>query len=174
MSNRKFKTSLQVLLASVFVLIGVACTVSQNENTNTSIFNVGWVLERTIGGKQPLPAIPIYLTFHENRVIGTAACNGIGAYDGGSGYEINTDKHSLKVTFSHDLRGCDDQQFDGEYMELFGKVSSYRVIGDRLTLLDASGNPVLLYHRDDKYLNLPATTTASPRPIPCDQPGSNC
>ena len=83
------------------------------------------------------------------------------------------DNGSLQLTLVSTAIGCDDGKFEVEYWRSLNQATRYETDGKTLLLFDESGQLLLTYRRDDKYLIPPPIPTTFIN-IPCDQPNNNC
>ena len=146
----------RVILTVIFMLVETSCSSAQQP----SLFDSGWVLESINGGKETLPDSVIYLSFRRDQIWGFAGCNGIAAQM----ESAKVDGHSLKLVFVRTLIGCSNSKFEDKYIDFLDQAASYETDGKSLTLFDESGQLLLTYRRDDKYLKpsptlTPATST---------------
>lgn len=173
MINHRFKQALlrllQVISVGIVLLVGVSCNSFRNSPQKQSLYDSGWVLERANNGKEALPRSPVFLAFRRERVWGFTGCNWLEAQMGST----TIDDHTLKLGLAITEIGCEDSKFEFEYRGFIGRAVSYQTNGITLSLFDESGQLLLTYRRDDKYLTPPPTATSS-NSIPCNQPRSNC
>jgi hypothetical protein len=117
------------------------------------LFESGWLLESAPTTNVPLPTStqhPLFLSFDKVATVAFVGCNGIGAPREKTIY--NKKLGLLMISTMGHAMGCADWRFETSFTTALSTVLWYQSDGKVLTLLDAFGNPIAVYRRDDTYI----------------------
>lgn len=109
------------------------------EASAPTVLDTLWHLT-TLGGQPANPDVQTTITFNgDGSVNGNGGCNGFGSQATFTGAELK-----LERAFST-MMACDEPtaKQEGLFFESLTKVTSHRVDGNVLTLLDATGQPII-------------------------------
>jgi heat shock protein HslJ len=130
-----FLTS-RIIIALIIGLILSACAGNSSKLIDTS-----WKLTDLNGQKLPAE-IQITLSIKKDTAGGVSACNSYG-----SDFTQKGEKLSFSKIFST-MMYCDKgMEFETDYFAALGKIKSYQLENDQLSLLDVTGNVVLIFNR---------------------------
>lgn len=127
---------LHILL--VLCLLNSACAERQ-----TPLEGSEWTLV-SLNGKLPIEEHPITLQFKGTEVGGNAGCNSYGG-----GYEVDGTRLRLQGIAGTAMACLPEAVMDQEveFHRTLQQVDSYRIAGDRLELMNAGGQQVLVFER---------------------------
>jgi heat shock protein HslJ len=101
-----------------------------------------WVLV-TLGGEAPLPDTAPSAEFSAEQISGSAGCNTyFGTYEV-SGGELSISDVANTEMWCMEPEGVMDQE--QAFLAALASVASYRLVGERLELLDGTGGVILLF-----------------------------
>ncbi len=124
---------------SMFFLLGALLAGCAGTAAAPDLDGTGWQLVEMKGTKLPLHVL-ITLSFEKGQAGGSGACNSYG-----SEYTQDGAKLSFGQIVST-LMYCDGvMDYEMGYTDALGTVESFRLEGDRLSLLDESGAVVLVF-----------------------------
>ena len=130
----KFMLSSRMFIALVIVLMLSACAATSSELIDTS-----WKLTDLNGQKLPAE-IQITLIIKKDQAGGNSACNSYG-----SDFTQKGEKLSFSQIFST-MMYCDKgMEFETDYFAALGKIKTFQLENDQLSLLDDTGNIVLIF-----------------------------
>ena len=112
--------------------------------THQSLEGVTWVLNGLVQGEAVVSSwidSTITATFSDGQVTGSAGCNSYFA-----SYTVTDSALTLGMIGSTDM-ACDEEhgQREAEFLGAMGAVASFQIERDSLTLLDANGQPLLMF-----------------------------
>lgn len=111
--------------------------------TSPALVGSTWILIARRGGGI-LPGSHINLTFEDDRIVGSAGCNGYFA-----DYTVNGDRISYGIV-GNTLMACEPAELmtqEKAYLEALHAGAQVRVDGDRLEILAPDGQPALIFAR---------------------------
>jgi heat shock protein HslJ len=104
-----------------------------------------WVLDQVLG-EEAIPGTQVTIQFNEGRVEGSAGCNSYGG-----GYSLGGDNSLTTGEIVRTLMACENppgvMDQEDAYLQALQNAASYRIDGQRLEILDASGATVLWFSR---------------------------
>ena len=110
-----------------------------------SLTGTEWVL-RLINNREPLQGAEVTLSFDETTAGGTAACNSYGGdYTTGPGGTITFGEIVQTLMLCTEPDGI--MELEEDYINTLNLAESYRVINDRLEILDQAGSVILEFER---------------------------
>ena len=133
---------MRTLLATAALLLA-ACAPMTDTGGAIALEGTSWRLIE-IGGQPPVAGADVTLRFVDGHAEGFASCN---QYRGP--YTVS----GTTLTFGPAIstkRACIEQERNAQetaYLGAFQNVASYTATGDRLTLSDAAGGPLLVFTR---------------------------
>ena len=131
------RTTLQIAVMALAVLI-VAC--GAGPAGGADLQDTQWVLV-TLGEESPLPDRAPSAEFTADQISGSTGCNTyFGAYEA-SGDELSIGAVAVTETWCMEPEGVMDQE--QAFLDALASVTSYRLAGERLELLDGTGGVVL-------------------------------
>ena len=108
-----------------------------------------WTLT-TVQGAALLPATNITLGFAEGLASGFAGCNAYGGpYAAGDGGTLSVSTLAVTAQACVDPQGVMEQE--SAYLGAFQEAEVYRVAGHRLELLNAAGESLLIFVRNEEF-----------------------
>ncbi len=125
----------------------------------TQVIEVGAPLEGTewtlasLNGQAPLESHPVTLHFQDTELGGNSGCNTYGAKYEADGAKLRLPEDAAGVGIWSTAMACippdgsDVMGQEEQYLRALQEVESYRVAGDRLELMDAAGQPILVFER---------------------------
>jgi heat shock protein HslJ len=138
------KTRLGMILILVLAMILASCTI----DTNNPLNNTSWYLV-SLGDRPLLPDTDVTIRFEDGRMGGNDGCNWYGgAYTvRGDRFSVDNDIHSTLISCSEpvmgQVRAC---------MQALRAARRYRLDGQQLTLLDASGKALVTFAAQSQEL----------------------
>jgi heat shock protein HslJ len=120
--------------ATTFLLLLILAACAPMTGSATGLEGTRWMM----------PDSPVTLTFEEGHATGTGGCNQYRAT-----YTVSGSALTLGPAIST-KRACVEEAGNARetaYFAALGNVASYSVSGDRLTLSNAAGEPVLTFTR---------------------------
>ena len=103
-----------------------------------------WILE-SMYGKPPIENTRITLEVNADSFSGSAGCNSYGGRsEGGAPIAGGGGVFSITLIAST-VMGCPTADQENEYTRALGKAKRFRVIGDRLEILDTAGDATLVF-----------------------------
>jgi heat shock protein HslJ len=130
----KFIHTSRILITLMIGLMLSACA-----GTSSKLIDTSWKLTDLNGQKVPAE-IQITLSIKKDTAGGVSACNSYG-----SDFTQKGEKLSFSQIFST-MMYCDKgMEFETDYFAALGKIKSYQLENDQLSLLDESGNVVLIF-----------------------------
>jgi heat shock protein HslJ len=133
---------MRTTLAAVLALLA-ACTPATGGGGAITLEGTSWTLAE-LGGRPPVAGADVTLRFTGGHAEGFASCNQYRAPFTASGTAL-----SFGPAIST-KRACVEEPRNAQetaYLGAFGNVASYSASGDRLTLSDAAGTPLLTFTR---------------------------
>lgn len=142
-----------IALMSTAAIVLAACGGDDDDDTTpgtqppstepaTPLEGTSWLLDlQVLEVDLPDDVVPVTAIFEDGRVSGSSGCNTYGA-------EYTLDGDSLTIgDVATTLMACEPPLMAVEqaYTKRLGDVASFEIDGDRLTLLDGDGEPVLEY-----------------------------
>ncbi len=119
-----------------------------------------WILA-SLHGNPPLPGWEITIYFTAGQAKGSTGCNQYGGKFPPGGNES-----SQEVVHSVTVQKCEPPELmdqEKTYLDTLWSSASYRIEGGRLILLDAAGNPVLEFIKENPSVE-PTAAPATPAP----------
>ena len=133
------RTTLTIAVMALAVLI-VAC--GAGPVGGADLLDTRWVLV-TLEGEPPLAGRAPSAEFSADQISGSASCNSyFGTYEV-SGGELNIGDVAHTEMWCEDPEGVMDQE--QAFLVALASVTSYRMAGEQLELLDGSGAVILLF-----------------------------
>ncbi len=127
-------------LLLLLCLLLVACGRTPSEG----IEGTEWTLT-SLNGKAPLESHPITLDLKKGARGGNAGCNTYGGK-----YETDGSRLSFPEGISSTAMACASEEAmnqEAEYLRTLQQADTYRVAGERLEMVDAEGQPVLIFEK---------------------------
>ena len=126
-----------VVLAAAALLLGCSTPAPSLANTNWSLVS--------INGQPPIAGRALTLSFQaDGRLVGDSGCNGYGGQ-----YQVNGGSITVSQLAST-LRACAEQPLNDQesaFQKALNDAAQISLAGDQLTLQNASGGEVLVFHR---------------------------
>jgi heat shock protein HslJ len=117
-----------------------------------------WVLT-SLRGQPLLPGTQITLHFEADQLGGFAGCNAYGGGPDSGGYELRDGELRIPLLAST-AQACEEPEgvMDQEatYLKALPEATGYRIDGDALELLDAGGEAILTFRRQEEISMDPA------------------
>ncbi len=128
-----FLTS-RIIIALIIGLMLSACAATTSELIDTN-----WKLTELNGQKLPAE-IQITLNIKKDQAGGNSSCNTYGA-----DFTQTGDKLSFSQIFSTMMYCEKGMEFETDYFAALGKIKTFQLENDQLSLLDDTGNVVLIF-----------------------------
>ena len=149
MKQPKFSLTLPVLLALLLALLLSACaaqttpTLPPTAETGSGLKGIEWVLQ-TLNGEPVLSDVSVTVKLDETSLGGSDGCNSYsGTYQSeGSQFKVNPDMASTMMACAEPV-----MTQAAAYTTALVQAVSYRLEGQQLTLLDASGAALAVFSR---------------------------
>lgn len=136
---------------SLMATLLIAALLSACASPAATLDGTDWQLTLLNGEKLPIGII-ITLNFNDGQAGGNASCNSYGA-----GYRQDGNKLTFEEAFSS-MMYCDGvMDYESDYLFALGAVRSFLLEADNLSLLDASGQAILVFSKPQPYSNLTNT-----------------
>ena len=126
----------RIFITLIIVLILSACA-----GTSSKLIDTSWKLTDLNGQKLPAE-IQITLNIKKDQAGGNSACNSYG-----SDFTQKGDKLSFSQIFSTMMYCEKGMEFETDYFAALGKITTFQLENDQLSLLDESGKVVLIFIR---------------------------
>jgi heat shock protein HslJ len=124
----------RILITLMIVPMLMACA-----GTSSKLIDTSWKLTDLNGQKLPVE-IQITLNIKKDQAGGNSACNSYG-----SDFIQKGEKLSFSQIFST-MMYCDKgMEFEADYYAALGKIKTFQLENDQLSLLDDTGNVVLIF-----------------------------
>jgi heat shock protein HslJ len=131
--------NLMIIVLAIAVLL-VGCGSSSDDGA--SLQGTQWALV-TLGGESPLPDGAPSAEFAEDQMSGSTGCNTyFGTYEV-SGDELSIGAVAVTEMWCMEPEGVMDQE--QAFLAALASVTSYRLAGERLELLDSTGEAILVF-----------------------------
>jgi heat shock protein HslJ len=157
-----FRISYKVILLAGLALLVTACKINMPQSFTTasppatpflvtaamtSLEGTQWLLQSYIDLKgnvvDVLPGTEITLTFQNGKMVGLAGCNNYYTDFQAQADRLAFSQVSLTNKYCTSPEGLMDQEI--QYKQTLGTVKRYKIVDQRLQLLDIGGQTVLTY-----------------------------
>ncbi len=128
-----------IFSSRIFITLIIGLMLSSCAGTSSKLIDTSWKLTDLNGQKLPAE-IQITLNIKKDQAGGNSACNSYGA-----DFTQKGEKLSFSQVFST-MMYCDKgMEFETNYFAALGKIKTFQLEKDQLSLLDESGNVVLIF-----------------------------
>ncbi len=131
--------NLTIVVMAIAVLL-VGCGSSSDDGA--SLQGTQWALV-TLGGESPLPGTAPSAEFTEDQISGSTGCNTYFSTYEVSGGELSIGAVAVTEMWCMEPEGVMDQE--QAFLDALASVASYRMAGERLELLDGTGEAILTF-----------------------------
>lgn len=129
----------------------IAALLSACASPAATLDGTEWQLTLLNGEKLPTGII-ITLNFSDGQAGGNASCNSYGA-----GYRQDGSKLTFEPAFSTMMYCEGVMEYESDYLSAFGTVQSFLLEANTLSLLDASGQAILVFSNPQPFRDLTNT-----------------
>jgi heat shock protein HslJ len=153
--NKEIPMQTQKVLASFVVVIAMILSACTATNTSaTPLNNTGWILV-SLNGQLVLSDPQVTINFENGKINGTDGCNSYG-----SSYTVKGSKFNVHQDIVTTMMACPNpiMQQAAAYITILTQSASYKIDGQQLTLLDASGKALATFTKQSRDLGGTAWT----------------
>ncbi len=136
----KGETGMNLHFLLVLCLLLTAC----GQTPSGGIEGTEWTLI-SLNGKAPLESHPITLDLKSGELGGKAGCNSYGGK-----YEADGSSLSFPDGISSTAMACASEEAmnqEAEYLRTLQQADTYRIAGERLEMMDAGGQTILVFEK---------------------------
>ena len=128
-----------ILSSRIFITLIIGLMLSACVGTSSKLIDTSWKLTDLNGQKLPAE-IQITLIINKDTAGGNSACNSYG-----SDFTQKGEKLSFSQIFSTMMYCEKGMEFETDYLSALGKIKTFQLENDQLSLLDDTGNVVLIF-----------------------------
>jgi heat shock protein HslJ len=140
MSKRLFDWALPAAL--ILALLAACAGAAEPTPVVVELEGTRWALD-TLNGEPPLPGTEPTLQFEDGTTGGSAGCNSYGGSYTATDGSLTITEINQTLMLCTEPEGVMEQE--AAYVSALQSAATYRMVGDRLQIENAAGEPVLVF-----------------------------